>query len=383
MRRLHVLLIVTHLDPGGAQETVILLAEGLRTYGMEVTVAARPGAEEARVLQSGASVERLRHLYRPISPLRDARAYREIRDLLARERFDVVHTHSSKAGVLGRLAARRAGVPVVVHTSHGLPVTPDMGAAVRALLVRAERLASRACDAVVAVSRATASELVELGIARAEQITVIPSGVDLDRFSVPTEKSAAKRDLGIDPSHLVVGWVGRHFAQKRPELVIETGHRVLEQVPAATLVMAGDGPLLENSRAAAAGHPRISILGHVGDVQTVYAAMDVMLLASAWEGLPRTVLEAQAAGVPVVSTDVSGVREVVLDGVTGFLTEPGDRAALADRVVRLLRDDDLRNKLSAAARARIDDFYSASHTARATAELYEGILSRKTDLARR
>lgn len=376
MARPRVLLIVTHLDPGGAQETVILLADGLRSFGYDVVVAARPGAEEDRLRDLGAEVHRLEHLYRPVAPRRDAAAYREIRRLLARG-FDVVHTHSSKAGVLGRLAARRAGVPAVVHTSHGLPVTPDMGRVTRALLIGAERVAARSCDAVVAVSRATAREIEALRIARPEQVVVIPSGVDVARFA-SGDRASARAALGLDADAPVGGWIGRHFEQKRPEQVVLAARRIVQAVPGATFVMVGDGPLLEESRRAAADEPRIRLLGHRSDVERVYAALDVMLLASAWEGLPRTVIEAHAAGVPVVSTDVSGVGEVVADGVTGYLARPGDWQTLADRAAGILNDPGLRARMGAAARERVGDLYSADYTTRATAELYASILSRKT-----
>lgn len=382
MPRPRVLLLVTHLDPGGAQETVLLLAEGLQGHGFDVTVAARPGTEEERARASGAALLRLEHLYRPISPRRDAAAYREIAALLDAG-LDVVHTHSSKAGILGRLAARRAGVPAVVHTSHGLPVTPDMSRPTRLALIGAERAASRACDAVVAVSRATARELTDLRIARAEQIVVIPSGVDLRRFASPRDRSAAKTALGVAPDAPLAGWIGRHFEQKRPEQVVAAARRIVAEVPGAEFVMVGDGPLVGRSRAAAAGEPRIRILGHRSDIESVYAALDVMLLASAWEGLPRTVLEAHAAGVPVVSTDVSGVGEVVDHGVTGFLAPSGEWETLAARTIEILRSPSLQEQMAGAARARVGDFYSAGHMTTATAELYQSILSRKANRSRR
>jgi glycosyltransferase involved in cell wall biosynthesis len=375
MSRPRVLLIVTHLDPGGAQETVILLAEGLGAHGFDVTVAARPGAEEGRVRASGARLVSLEHLYRPVSPRRDARAYLELRRTVPG--YDVVHTHSSKAGVLGRLAARRSGVPAIVHTSHGLPVTPDMGTATRALLIAAERLALRACDSVVAVSEATAGELAALKIARPEQTVVIPSGVDVTRFATGPGRAAARQALGLDPDAPVAGWIGRHFEQKRPGEVVAAARQMLAEVPDATFVMVGSGPLLEQSRAAAAGEPRLVILGHRADVENVYAAIDVMVLASAWEGLPRTVIEAHAAGVPVVSTDVSGVGEVVAHGATGFLVAPGDWRSLAARTAEVLRDPERRSAMARAAQERVGKLYSAAHTVDATAELYESILSRK------
>ncbi|MDQ3957657.1 MAG: glycosyltransferase family 4 protein [Actinomycetota bacterium] len=383
MPRPRVLLIVTHLDPGGAQETVVLLAEGLAERGFDVTVAARPGGEEEpRIVAAGAALEPLDHLYRAVSPRRDVAAYREIARLLARGRFDVVHTHSSKAGVLGRIAARRGHVPAVVHTSHGLPVNPDMSAPARALLIAAERAAARACDAVVAVSHATAAELRELRLARPEQISVVPSGVDLRRFR-RVSRADARRRLDLGREDPVVGWVGRYFDQKRPDHVVEAARRLLEEVPRATILLVGDGPLMERTRAQAAGEPRIRFLGHRADVESIYPALDVMILASAWEGLPRTVIEAQAAGVPVVSTNVSGIPEVVIHGETGCLVEPGRPEELGAAAATLLGDEAARRRMGAAAGTRISDVYSSDHTADATAALYREILSRKRSRSRR
>jgi glycosyltransferase involved in cell wall biosynthesis len=371
-----VLLLITHLDPGGAQETVVLLAQHLPDRGFDVVVASAPdGACEKRLRDSGVDVRTLPNLVRPIDPVSDARAFVAIDRLIRTERFDVVNTHSSKAGVIGRLAARRARVPAIVHTSHGLPVNPDMPAMERSVLLAAERVASRACHRVVAVSEATARELRALRLARAHQIEVIASGVRIPNGDRP-RRDDARRALGVETdAGPVVGWVGRHFPQKRPELVVRASQRLLERIPKARVVLVGDGPLLERTRRLAAGDDRIRVLGHRGDIDNVYAAMDVFLLASAWEGLPRTVLEAQAAGVPVVSTRVSGIPEIVRHGRTGFLVEPGDWRGLADAAERILRDDLLRGEMAGAARLAVTESYSAEGTADATAAMFGRLLS--------
>jgi glycosyltransferase involved in cell wall biosynthesis len=312
---------------------------------------------------------------RPVDPRNDARAYGEIGRLIRSGGFDVVHTHSSKAGVIGRLAARRSRVPAIVHTSHGLPVNPDMPLLERTILLSAERLASRMCHRVIAVSEATAREIRALRLARADQLAVIPSGVRIPNGDLPARETA-RAALGVAPgAGPVVGWVGRHFPQKRPELVVRASRRLLERVPHAQVVLVGDGPLLESTRQLAAGDDRIRVLGHRSDIDNVYAAMDVFLLASAWEGLPRTVLEAQAAGVPVVSTRVSGIPEVVHHGRTGLLVDPGDWRGLADAAERILSDDSLREAMAEAARRTITEAYSTEGTVDATAALFDELLA--------
>ena len=368
------LLLITHLEPGGAQETVMLLAKGLRERGYEVAVASGPGAEQARLDRMSVPFVPLEHMAREVSPGTDARAFRELQSLVKDEQVDVVHSHSSKAGVLGRVAARFSGVPAIVHTSHGLPVNPDMDRKERGVLLAAERLASYFCHKVVAVSRATASELLDLHLARKHQIEVIPSGVDLGNRQAP-DPVAARETLRLGRRQPVLGWVGRHFAQKRPDHLVLAAKRVLERVPDAAVVLAGDGPLLEETRAATGGDPRIKVLGHRPDVENVFAAMDVMMLTSAWEGLPRTVLEAQAAGKPVVSTDVNGIPEVVKEGETGYLAHTGEWVRLADAAVKLLEDGSLRHRMGKRARQEISDFYSADHMVDATAQMYWRLLA--------
>jgi glycosyltransferase involved in cell wall biosynthesis len=373
-----ILQLITHLDPGGAQETVVALAVGLRERGHRVTVASAPkGADSRRLTDAGIDLVSLRHLVRPISPASDARGYAEIARLIRTGSFDVVHTHSSKAGVLGRLAARRARVPAIVHTSHGLPVNPDMPRVGRAVLIAAERIASRACDRIVAVSQATATELAGLGLAQPRQLIVIPSGVRLPDGSAP-DRPEARRRLGLPSRGPMIGWVGRHFPQKRPEDVIRAARRVLDRIPEATVVLAGGGPDIERTRAGAADDQRIRVLGQVDDVASVYAAIDVFLLASAWEGLPRTVLEALAAGVPVVSTRVSGVEEVIRQGTNGFLLEPGDSQGLGDAVIQILLDPSLAASMSEAARRTITAEYSDQRMVDRTAALYEEVIDTRS-----
>ncbi|MFY9588981.1 MAG: glycosyltransferase family 4 protein [Actinomycetota bacterium] len=370
-----VLLLITHASPGGAQDTVTALADGLPQHGFEVDVATGPGPAGDAGLEHEARV--LPHLRRELRPGTDLRAYGEIRRLIAAGNYDVVHTHSSKAGVLGRLAAVRNRVRAIVHTSHGLPINPDMGSVQYNVLRIAERVATKACHRVVAVSRSTADELERLHIAPRDKITVIPSGVQIPATWSP-QRRAVRTKLGVPEDSFVVGWVGRHFPQKRPDLIVRTARAVLEQVPEATFLLAGDGPLLGPTRDSAADDARIRILGHLSNVEELYEAIDVFLLASAWEGLPRSVLEALARGIPAVSTNVGGVTEVLRHGENGFVVSPGDTRALAEGLITLARDPDLLRRMGSAARSAISQAYSEDRMIAAHVRLYEDLLGRAT-----
>ena len=374
--RPRVLLLVTHLDAGGAQETVLLLAEGLRRNGFDVSVAARPnGSEERRLRDLRVPLLPVHHLFREISVRNDFRSYVELRRIIRQLRPAVVHTHSSKAGVLGRLAARRSRTPAIIHTSHGLPVNPDMGRGQRFVVLLAEKVASRVSHRIVAVSHTTAREIRQLRIGRPDQIEIIPSGVNLKTLQTAPSRAEARAILGLPMSALVLGWVGRYFPQKRPGDVVLAAREVLRCVPEAIAVLVGDGPLLEQTRASVQDEPRIRILGHLDRIEVVYAAIDVFLLASAWEGLPRTVLEAQGAGVPVVSTAVNGIPDVVRHGETGFLVPPGDWRALASAATKLLNDPRLRTRMASTSECAIDSVYSANSMVVATATMYRTVLA--------
>ena len=367
-----VLILITHFSPGGAQDTVTALASALPGSGFDVHIATGLGAASGPELAQEAAV--VPHLVRPLRPVADLRAFGEISRLVAAGRFDIVHTHSSKAGVLGRVAAARHRVRGIVHTSHGLPINPDMGRIQYNVLRAAERAATRACHRVIAVSRSTGDELARLGICPPEKITVIPSGVPIPPAWTP-RRAGVRTELGVAPDSFVVGWVGRHFPQKRPDLIVRTARDVLDQVPDATFLLAGDGPLLDATAAAAADEPRIKILGHRENIEEIYEAMDVLLLASAWEGLPRTVLEALARGIPAVSTDVGGVTEVLRHGENGFVVPSGDTRGLAEALIALARDPVTLERMGSAARAAMSDAYSEDQMIESHIRLYEELLA--------
>ena len=316
-------------------------------------------------------------LVRPIRPAVDARAVVELAALFGRERYEVVHTHSSKAGLVGRLAARLAGTRLVVHTIHGFPFNDQtLSPRVRRALLWSERLAARITHRLIAVAGPNAAEAERRGIAPAAEVEVIHSGVDLRRFDDPPRRDEARRRLGLPPDGPVVGTVGRLSACNAPEVFVAAARRVLEERPEATFVAVGDGELATSTRAAADGEERIRLVGHRDDVPSILPAFDAFVFPIRWGGLGRALTEAMIRGLPVVASEVNGVPEVVEHERTGLLVRPDDVEGIAGAVVRLLDDPALARRLGEAARDRVVPAFGADVMVERIAALYERELAR-------
>jgi glycosyltransferase involved in cell wall biosynthesis len=321
-------------------------------------------------------------LVREIDPPRDLTALAALARLLGRLRGSsagplVVHTHSSKAGILGRLAARVAGVRHVVHTFHGFGFHDGQPRALRTALVAAERAVRPLTHAFVCVSRENLRAAVGLGIADPARTTLIRSGFDLARFRPGAADGRRLRaELGLAAATPLVGSVACFKPQKAPLDFVAAAQRIARVRPDVHFVMAGDGVLrgeAERARDAAGLQDRLHLLGWRRDVPDVLAALDAFALCSRWEGLPRVIPQAQCLGVPVVATAVDGSREAIEEGRTGFQVPPGDPDAMAKRLLRLLDDPELRRRIGAAAAASVDEFDAALMVER-HAELYARLI---------
>ena len=381
MSRLRVLHAITMLELGGAQRNTLDTVAGLDRRRFEVALACADTGEllaEARVLADVRRFE-LPHLRREVRPLADLRALGELRRAIRGFAPAIVHTHSSKAGILGRLAARLERVPVVVHSVHGFGFGPHQAAPVRAAYVAAERLASRWTTAFVAVSRANRDEGVRRGLFRAEQAEVIRSGIDLRRFrSAAGAGTALREELEIPPVAPLVVQVSCFKPQKAPERFVALAAALAPRFPDARFLLVGDGelrPRLERLRAAAGLEQRLAMPGWRRDMPAVYAAATLVTLTSRFEGLPRVLVESLACRVPVVAMAVDGVGEVVRDGENGYLVAPGDGGAMVERVGRLLADPELRSRLAAHAGEGFDEFDRDAMVRRQEA-LYETLAAR-------
>jgi len=371
---IRVLTIITRLELGGAQGVALYTASHLDSESFDSGLAWGPGDvldDEARRLAHVSRFE-IADLVRPIAPGKDLRALVELRSSIRRFRPQVVHTHSSKAGVLGRLAARLEQVPVVVHTVHGFGFTPLQSAVKRTVFYRAEKLAARWTDHFVAVSRVNLEHGVDLGLWKAEQASVIRAGIDLDRFRAHTDGGDTRRRLGIPDGAPLVTQIGNFKPQKAPLDFIQAAARIAEVMPDVCFVMVGDGPLRGRAETMAADlglADRVVFSGWWDDIPGLLATTTVSVLSSRHEGLPCAVVESLAAGVPVVATAVDGTPEVIRPGVNGELVAPGDWAALAETVLGILGDPERRRSMAAVAADGLDEF-GRDHMVRKLEELY-------------
>lgn len=365
MHRVRVLQVITRLIVGGAQELAMFTAALLDPARYEASMLSGPqtgpeGEIISEVRARGIPLTILPDLVREVHPVKDLLALAKLTRFIRRGRYHVVHTHSSKAGVLGRLAARWAGVPVVVHTVHGWGFHDGQHPAWRAFYIALEKLADRCCDRLIVVSRLNAEKGLAAGISRPEKYVIIHASVDVDRYAHPQIEPAAMRaTLGIPADAPVVGTVGRLSPQKAPLDWMQAAAVVAQEIPTARFVYVGDGPLRPQVEALVAElglTDRVFLTGLRRDVPDLLGILDVFALSSRWEGLPLVIPQAMAAGVPVVCTRVDGTEEAIADGVTGLLVPPARPAALGEAIVSLLRDPARRQSLAAAGRRRAEDF---------------------------
>jgi glycosyltransferase involved in cell wall biosynthesis len=354
---------------GGVAVRGAVSIDPARYRGTLVTGCGGPLLDEARA--RGVEVVVIPELVSPISPRQDAIALARIIAVLRERHVDVVHTHSAKAGVLGRVAARTVGARRVVHTMHGFPFHAFQSPLTRATYVQIERSLSRVTDVYLAIGTGVAVEMIRRGLARPEQIRTIGPAVDPPTvITSPATRARARLLLGIGDDVLVVGTVGRMDYQKAPEILIEAVSRLTSR---ATLVWAGDGPLLDAARqqvAALGLQDRVLLLGNRADVPTILPAFDVFAMASRYEGLPCVIVEAQQSGIPVVATAVNAVSDVVIPGESGLLVPPGRADLLAGALDHALANPHLAHQWVLNARNQLGARYAPETLGAVLDEVY-------------
>ena len=339
-----------------------------------VTILSAPGGPLlAEAEKAGFEVVRLAHMRPEINLREDSRALGELVEELRTRRFDVVHTHSAKAGALGRVAAHRAGVPAIVHTFHGFPFHDFQLWPVRAGYIEIEKRLGRITDQFLAVGGAVAAQAISLKIAPPERIRTIASAIDRDiPLASASLRAAARRSMGLPDDASVVGTVGRLAPQKAPEDMVAAFESIRR--PNAYFVWVGDGPLHDATRRlierrGLAG--RFLLLGERRDVAALLPGFDVFALASHYEGLPCSVAEAMTCGVPVVATAVNAVPEVVVAGRTGLLVPPGAPSVLGQAITYLLDHPDEGARMALAAREQLGDRFHPNVLGRDLVETYD------------
>ncbi|CAB3389583.1 Glycosyltransferase family 1 protein [Kyrpidia spormannii] len=357
------LYLITRSEQGGAQTHVLDLIRGFRGRAEIVLGIGEEGylAEQAR--DSGIDVHVLPQLVQPVSPAKDWLALGEINSLMRKVQPDLVHAHSSKAGLLGRWAAYRIGVPVV-FTAHGWAFADGVPWRRKIVATVSERRAGRWCERIITVSEADRILALRHRIADENILVTIHNGIaDTPRRAEPSH---------TDEPHIVM--VARFARPKDQSLLI----RALEGLNGEFSVsFVGDGPTRREMEALAANSSvrhRITFLGAREDVAELLAKAHVFVLTSNWEGFPISILEAMRAGLPVVASDVGGVCEAVVDGETGYLVPRGDEVTLRDRLKRLITGPDLRARMGQAGRRRYEQHFTLDKMLNRTWQVYEEVL---------
>lgn len=375
-RRLKVLRIIARMNVGGpAQQITGLLARlDDERYDHHLAIGVPDEGEEdwitlrAPHLAADPRIVRIPALGRPVRPRQDNEAYRQLRALIRHLQPDLVHTHTTKAGLVGRPAAWREGVPATVHTYHGHLLQGYLGRAQTTGVRLAEQQLAARTDVLLSVGARVRDDLLEAGIGRPEQYVVVPPGV-----APPAEhdRGEARAALGLDPDVPVVAFVARVSDSKRPDRLVEVADAIADVRPDTVVLVAGGATEDDLDRLrASVRHADIRWLGWVAEVGQVYAACDVVLLTSDTEGMPVSLIEAGMCGRACVATDVDSVGEVVLDGRTGRVV-PVEVAALAEAVLELLADPDLRERYGAAAREHTHATFSMDRLVATTDEVYQ------------
>jgi glycosyltransferase involved in cell wall biosynthesis len=361
-----VLHIITRLDKGGSAENTFLTVKGLDKEKYDVTLMSGPvedASQERRtqVEESGIRYIPLPGLVRNIHPVSDLIALFRIRRFLAKEKFNVVHTHTSKAGFLGRFAAKRAGTPHVIHTPHGHIFYGYFGRLKTKMFIWLEKFASRMTDKIVALTESEKSDYIAHKIVDEKKCAVIHSGIEMDRYRelALEDKNKLKEEIGIPEDALVAGTVGRLVPVKGPEFMIKASRHIISKSPQTYFVFAGDGPLKENLQALAretGTDTNVIFLGWRDDVPRILSVFDIFLLPSLNEGMGRVLAEAMALGKPIVASNVGGVPDLVTHGKNGFLVPPKNPEELARYTQLLLEDKDKRETMGRAGKEMASGF---------------------------
>lgn len=373
-RKIKVAHVVTLLELGGAQQNTLYTLQHLDRDRFEpVLICGRGALLDKEAERAGCRVLFIDSLVREIRPLQDWRALGDLRRALERENPDIVHTHSSKAGILGRWAARRAGVPVIIHTFHGFGFNKEQKPWTRAAFVALEKSAAKISRALVAVSRANRDEALALGIGRPEQYRLIRSGVRLADYKSIERSRRAPAGIPLAPDQPLITTVGPFKPQKNLLDFIRAAEIVHRTRPAARFLLVGDGalrPELEGEIRRRGLNGVVILAGWRRDLSAIFSRTDVFVMTSLWEGLPRALVEAMSAGLPSVANAVDGVSDIIEDGVNGFAVEPKRPEKTAERIVYFLKHPEVARTLGEKACASIGEEFDIDRMVRQQEGLY-------------
>ncbi|MBW1943654.1 MAG: glycosyltransferase family 4 protein [Deltaproteobacteria bacterium] len=367
----------------GSGINTYLSMDGMDRQVYEVELACAPGGRLIDLVQdSGMEVRIFRNLVQPLSPYRDLRAAMDLFLFLRKNPYHVVHTHNSKAGFVGRLAAAMARVPVIVHTVHGFAFHDQEPRWRQVLFLNLERLASHWCQKMIFISQPLLDWGLKEHIVPREKTVKIYSGIQLEHFHPVDgdEKNRIREKWKLRPEEAVIGIVSKLWEGKGHATLIEAVKELTKDIKDVRLVIVGEGYLQDElvKQVARLGlGDRVLFTGFQMDVSEIIATFDVAVLPSFFEGMGRVILEAMAMAKPVVASRVGGIPDLVEDGRNGFLVQPGDVKALAAAIKRLLTDKELAGEMGSRGRKMVDEKFNSDIMVRSIEEVYRHLLTRK------
>ncbi len=359
MRKYNVLHAITKLELGGAQENTLYTLRNLDRGRYNLFLITNDRGilvEEAKKIKDVKAFF-IPELIRPINPLKDLIALIKLFRFCRREKIDIIHTHSSKAGILGRWAARLAKVPIITHTVHGWGFYPKQNFLKRRLFIFLEKITAKITDKLIAVSRANIETGIKNRIEKKEKYTLIRSGIKPSQFqNVEVNIVEKKKELGLGLDTKVVGMIAPFKPQKAPLDFVKVARRVIGKKPKTQFLLIGDGelrPEIERSIKERDLEKEVILTGWRKDIPQILKVIDVLALTSRWEGLPRVFPEAMASGLPIVANKVDGAPEAIEEGVNGFLISVGDIRGMAEKIIALLDNPEMAKEIGREGREKV------------------------------
>ena len=377
--KIKILHVITHLPIGGAQDNTLYTVELLDKEKYDISLCCNLDGE---LVERAKKIEAVKlfdipFLCREVSPYRDIRAFLSLYKLFKKEDFTIIHTHSSKAGLLARLAAVLNKTPIVIHTIHGFAFNDFMNIFKRNFYIYVEKLLAKWTDILITVSNLNKKKIIDLNITHENKIKNIYSGIDLNLFT-NKRNNDFRKELNLENNHILLGSVGRLSDQKDPITMIEAFGIISKPFPNAHLALVGDGELkgkiLEKIDQLKL-NGKVHLTGNKNNPWSVYHSMDLFIMSSIYEGLGRSITEALSCGVPVVCTDVEGVPEIVRDNITGILVPPKDANKLADGIIRTLNDIETAKKMAEEGRRFVKDNFDVNKMVNDIDSLYNTLTS--------
>ena len=381
MKRIKVLHVHTLPVISGSGINTLLTMKGLDRDRYQADLACAPGgALIDQVREADLGFFPINHFRQKISPFHDLLALWELTRLMGQRKYDIVHTHNSKAGFIGRLAAKISKVSVIIHTIHGFAFHEYEKPPRRVLFILLERFAARFSDRLITVSEPLKEWGLRLNIGKPNKYVTIHDGIEIEKFKANINIDEKKKELGIKPGEKVVGVVAKLWEGKGHETILEAAPQVIKEIPDVKFLFVGEGYLrnkLEKQVRKMGLSDRVIFTGFRTDIPEITATFDIALLVSLFEGMGRVLLEAMVLGKPVVATKVGGIVDVVRDGETGILVPPGDADTLAKAVITLLKDRELAQRMGEAGKRRIDERFTAKRMVEKISEVYKKLIEEK------